>query len=84
MKYLVVCAHRKSIVDNDDPRYDVRQAHRCSSCVGFNLKMQRWSFKDVRVYEATDKEIAIVGMAKQAPAFQRPEPVKGQLDWVQD
>lgn len=81
MKYLLVCNHRKSIVESHDPLYDVRMSHKCPSCVHFELATSKWSFKDVRVYEATEEDCAAIGIGKHATVVKH-KATPEQLDWV--
>lgn len=73
MKYLLVCEHRKAIVDDSKPEGAVMQ-HKCQRCADDGCH-------NVRVYKATEKDIAIVGSGRTVETKHRYK-VTNQLDFT--
>ena len=80
MKYLLVCDHRKQIVEHSNPS-EAKKMLNGKTCCGFNLKDQKWRFRDVRVFIATPKDVEIVAGGKSVKSKAR-FTEKAQLDWV--
>lgn len=81
--YLLVCNHRKQVVfcqDGDDPKI----LFKCTKCAMFILQLGEWNFKDIRVYEATTKDIEIVGGGKSYLHFPSKTAPLLQTDWIND
>lgn len=56
--YFTKCDHIHSIVTESSPE-KAAERHRCKKCVRFNLKEARWEYGSIRVYEATEKDLAL-------------------------
>jgi hypothetical protein len=80
MKYLVVCDHRKQIIEQPTGA-EVVTVFKCKRCVTFDMKTSLWRYKNVRVYLANKKDIEIVVDMKQATTPNRYKDTL-QTDWV--
>ncbi len=72
MKYLVVCEHRKEVIDQPDAA-KARQVFQCSKCAD--------GHRNIRSYRATEKDCEIVVDVQPAPTRKRYKSTD-QLDWV--
>jgi hypothetical protein len=80
MQFLIVCDHRKAIIEHDTA-LAARDLFRCKSCVRFDLKNSRWIRKDLRVYLSSQRDVEIV-MDQQEPEKKTRITSTDQMDWV--
>jgi len=80
MKFLVVCDHRKQIIDQNTGQ-DAVATFACKKCVTFHMKTSTWRYKNIRVYLANQKDVEIVVDMKEAVPPKRHKDIL-QIDWV--
>ena len=81
MTYLVVCDHARLIVDRSTQQ-DALTEFRCTRCKYFDIKAEKWMFRDVRVYLATASDIA-AGSHSMPKMVRGKKIIREQLDWVE-
>lgn len=84
MKYLVACDHARQIFDCAN-EFDARARFTCKRCVKFDLKAERFVYKDVRMYRASAEDekglsAGVINDGKRSKDLAKLD----QVDWVND